>query len=277
MVLNQFILFISLPAMALYYLPKVKLGWDLLFPAGVAWITFIVSFLFFNTLGKRLGWSKALRGCLILTVGLGNTSFVGIPIVESLYGDEGIKTLIIVDLPGTFVVLSTLGIVIATVYSKGESDLKSIAGKVFRFPAFIAFLIGISMAAFKINFPIEIHEVFEKLSATVSPLALVSVGYQLKIEKRSKHWDFLILGLFFKLIVIPSIIFTLYAIVLQQEGLPIKVSIIEAAMASMITASIIAAQHGLKPRLANMMIGFGIPISFVTIGIWYFFIEWFFK
>jgi hypothetical protein len=29
----------------------------------------------------------------------------------------------------------------------------------------------------------------------------------------------------------------------------------------MITASILAATHGLKPRLSSMMIGFGIPIS----------------
>jgi hypothetical protein len=37
----------------------------------------------------------------------------------------------------------------------------------------------------------------------------------------------------------------------------------------MITASILAATHGLKPRLSSMMIGFGIPISFITLAFWY--------
>jgi predicted permease len=40
-----------------------------------------------------------LIGCLILTAGLGNTSF-GFPIIEALYGEEGLKTAILVDQPG---------------------------------------------------------------------------------------------------------------------------------------------------------------------------------
>jgi hypothetical protein len=35
----------------------------------------------------------------------------------------------------------------------------------------------------------------------------------------------------------------------------------------MITASILATTHGLKPRLSSMMIGFGIPISFITLAL----------
>jgi hypothetical protein len=56
---------------------------ELLYPIGVAWIGFSVVFVF-SVLGKRLGWSKKLIGCLILTAGLGNTSF-GFPIIEALY------------------------------------------------------------------------------------------------------------------------------------------------------------------------------------------------
>lgn len=275
-VLNQFILFISLPAMALYYLPKVTLNWDLLFPAGVAWIAFGLAFVIFYGLGKWFGWSKSLMGCLILTAGLGNTSFVGIPVIQAMYGDEGIKTLIIVDLPGTFVVLSTLGIITASAFSRGSSNLKDIILQVFKFPAFIAFLVGISMTAFGLKFNPAIDDVFAKLTATVSPLALVSVGFQLNINKRSKHWGFLALGLFYQLILLPIVIFVLYVLVFKQNGLPIKVSIVEAAMAPMITASIVAAQYGLKPKLANMMIGIGIPISLVTLSLWYFFLEWYF-
>jgi malate permease and related proteins len=40
-------------------------------------------------------------------------------------------------------------------------------------------------------------------------------------------------------------------------------------MAPMITASIVAISYGLKPRLASMMVGFGIPLSFLTLAIWY--------
>ncbi len=58
--------------------------------------------------------------------------------------------------------------------------------------------------------------------------------------------------------------------ILDQHSQMIQVSIMEAAMAPMITASILASTHGLKPRLSSMMIGFGIPLSFITLVFWYF-------
>jgi hypothetical protein len=73
------------------------------------------------------------------------------------------------------------------------------------------------------------------------------------------------LGLLYKLILTPAIIYLLYVVILNQNSKMIEVAIMESAMAPMITASILATTHGLKPRL-SMMIGFGIPISFITLA-----------
>lgn len=268
-VLNQFVIYISLPAMALYYLPKVEISSELLYPLGVAWIGFGLAAGLFIALGKIFHWSKSLVGCLILTSGLGNTSFVGIPVIEALYGKEGLETLILVDLPGTFMVLSTLGILVAATYSRGKTDLKQISSRIFRFPPFLAFCLGISFTLFGFEFKPELNSVFEKLALTVTPLALVSVGYQLRIERKSKHWKFLFLGLGYQLIIWPMVIFILYKFVFDQTEVPFEVCVMEAAMAPMITASIVSASYGLKPRLSTMMVGIGIPVSFITLAIWY--------
>ncbi|MBC9811402.1 AEC family transporter [Crocinitomicaceae bacterium CZZ-1] len=272
--LNQFIIHISLPAMALFYLPKIEFSSDLIYPVAMPWIAFAMAFILFAGLGKLFGWSKSLIGCLILTGGLGNTSFVGIPVIEAVYGEKGLETLIMIDLPGTFVVLSTLGILVATIYSRGTNDFSVIFKKIFTFPPFIVFLIGIVLNVLDIRFPDYLDDVFYKLSATITPIALVSVGFQLKINKRSKHWRFLFLGLAYQLVLLPVFIYVLYVILLKQEGLAIDVCIMEAAMAPMITASIIAASYGLKPRLSNMMVGIGIPVSFITLTMWYFILSW---
>lgn len=267
-VLNQYVLWVALPAMALYYLPKIELGLDLLFPASVAWISFGLAYFFFNFLGKQLGWSKKLIGCLILTGGLGNTSFVGIPVIEALFGKEGLETLIIVDLPGTFIVLSTLGILVASAYSK-QKQSTSFVRKIVLFPPFIAFILGLLMAIIKIDFPFELSETFKVLAATVSPIALISVGFQLKFHRNSKHYRYLALGLAFQLLLVPAVIFGLFYGVFGKTDLATQVCIIEAAMAPMITGAILASSYGLKPQLSNMMVGFGIPISFLTISLWY--------
>ena len=273
-VLNQYILYVALPAMALYYLPKIQLSWDLLLPASIAWIAFGLSYLLFSFLGKMWGWSKKLTGCLIITAGLGNTSFVGIPVIEALYGKEALKTLIIIDLPGTFVVLSTLGVLVATVYANQKGNDESIVKKIFRFPPLIAFAIGFALAILSIDFPDIFSESLRSLASTLTPIALISVGFQLKFKAYSKHYRFLALGLAFQLILLPAIIFTLFFFGLGRMDQVAKVCIIEAAMAPMITGTILASNYGLKPELSNMMVGFGIPISFVTIAGWYALIEY---
>src|SRR5690606_35070415 len=174
-VLNQYVLFIALPAMALYYLPNLQLEWQLIFPASVAWITFALAFVFFTLLGKMFNWSKRLIGCLTLTAGLGNTSFVGIPIIQAIYGDEGIKTLIVIDLPGTFVTMSTVGLIVATLHTSQKNESESIVRKIFSFPPLLAFIIGVSMAILKIEFPSALSESFQKIGVTLSPIALISV------------------------------------------------------------------------------------------------------
>jgi len=272
--LNQFAIYISLPAMALYYIPKIAISSKLFYPLGVAWVGFLVSWLFFAGLGKWLHWPKKLTGCLILTGGLGNTAFVGLPVIEALYGKKGLETAIIVDQPGYFVVVSTLGILVAALYSKGMPTASSVLKKVLLFPPFLAFFAGFCMNLAHHDFNDTVQEVIHRLAATVTPIALVAVGLQLKIERKSRHWNFLALGLFFKLILTPLLFFILYKVILKGPKLETDVSVMQAAMATQITAAILASVNGLKPRLSGMMVGIGIPLSFITMALWYLLLEW---
>lgn len=272
-ILNWIVIYICLPALALYYIPKIKWSNDLLFPISVAWIGFVVSYLLFSLLGKKFGWSKKLVGCLIITAGLGNTSFLGFPIIQALYGEEGMKTAILVDQPGSFVVLSTLGILVATLFSSGSPNGFHIAKKILFFPPFITFLLACVMNILGFDFHEYVEFVLQKIGSSMTPLAMLSVGLQLRFDRKSQHWKFLGLGLLYKLVITPAMFYLLYVVLLQQHTKSIQVAIMESAMAPMITACILASSHGLKPRLSSMMIGFGIPISFVTLLFWYFIVQ----
>lgn len=272
--INKFVVYICLPALALYYIPKVHWDNQLLYLIGVTWIGFSLAFFLFRFLGKKYGWSKKLVGCLIITAGLGNTSFLGYPIVNALYGSEGLKMAILVDQPGTFVVLSTLAVVVATLYSKEATSGAKIVKKVMLFPPFICFLVAVFANVLDLDFHDYFQLTFQKLGSLLTPLAMISVGLQLHFDSRSQHWKFLWIGLAYKLLITPALLFLLYVVILKQHGLMIQVALIEAAMAPMIMASILATSHGLKPRLSSMMIGFGIPISFVTLAFWYFVLQY---
>ena len=271
--LNQYVLYAPLPALALYHIPEISGGPELLYPIGVAWICFGGAWLFFGALRRTFGWSRKLTGCLILCAGLGNTSFIGFPVIEAAYGRDALGTALLVDQPGSFVVLTTLGIVVATLYSRAPVGTGAIVQKILFFPPFIGFAMAVSMNVLDLHFPEGVRGGLLRIGNTVTPVALIAVGLQLRIAKRSKHWGFLGLGLVYKLVLAPALIFVLYVVVLGGTGTAIRVSVLESAMAPMITASILATSHGLKPRLANMMVGIGIPMSFLTALSWYYILE----
>lgn len=268
--LNQFVLFIPLPALAFYYIPEIAIGRELLFPIGVAWISFAASWLVFGGLGKWLGWSHKLTGCLVLTSGLGNTSFVGFPVIEALYGKGGLATALIVDQPGSFLVLSTVGIVVATFYAGEGINGRTMLKKIALFPPFIGFSIAVIMNLMGLHFPEFIRSGLYRIGGTITPVALVAVGLQLNIDPRSKHLGFLVAGLGFKLFAVPALMYLLYVVLLKGSGAVVQIALMEAAMAPMITSVVLASTHGLKPKLANMMVGVGIPLSMITLMGWYY-------
>ena len=267
--LNAFVINISLSAFSLYYISKIELNSSVIYPVLVVWIGIFAAILFFAGLGKIFGWKSSLIGALIMCAGFGNTSFVGIPLIQAMYGEEGLKTVMLVDQPG-FVALSTVGILVANFYSGSKDSLLKHLSKILKFPPFIAFVIALLLNIFSIEIPKDFDEVLMKLGATTVPLALVSVGSQMQWKKIEKKEGFhLFIGLLFKLVLLPLIILVIYKYIFHQNGDVIDICILEAAMAPMITAAIIALAHDLEPKFCNLMVAVGIPLSILTVGIWH--------
>ena len=62
----------------------------------------------------------------------------------------------------------------------------------------------------------------------------------------------------------------LFAGIFGVEGPVMGVTVFEAAMAPMIGASIVAMDHDLDPPLLTLMLGVGIPLSFLTLPAWWY-------
>lgn len=268
--INVIVLNIALPALTLVYIPQIEISKNLIYPVITPWLNIIFAWLLFGYLGRKWGWSKTLTGAVIMMTGFGNTSFVGIPVIQALYGDAGIETVIMVDQPGSFVALTTLGILIANLYSGNENtNYGKLLLNIIKFPPFIAFIIGLIMNFTGFYWTDELLKLLRFFAHLVVPLALISVGMQWKLDRRSQHWKFVWYGLGFKLIAFPLILITLFILMLGQTNEVVEISIMEGAMAPMVTAGIIASAYGLKPRYCSMMLGVGIPLSFITLSLMY--------
>jgi predicted permease len=266
--LNAFIINISLPAMALGYLNKVELQPAYAYAAAMPWIMFAVGFAVLWPLCRVMRLSRRTTGCVILLGGLANTSFIGIPMIEAFYGDQWVSVGIVADQLGSFIVLAVLGISVARVFSGGDKPAwRDIAIRIFGFPPFIATIVALLLMPF--TYPAWLDTMLLRLAATVAPLALVSVGFQLRLSDLRGKTGPLALALTYKLLVGPLVILGLYAWLLGANGPLIQVTIFEAAMAPMISAAIVAMENDLDPPLATLLVGVGIPLSFLTLPVWH--------
>jgi len=133
----------------------------------------------------------------------------------------------------------------------------------------------VALALIPLPYPPWLDELLKRLGATLVPLALVSVGFQLRLSQMHGRVPQLALGLAFKLVIGPALVLLMYAGVIGARGTVIQVTVFEAAMGPMIGAAIVAMDHDLDPALVTLMVGIGIPLSFVTLPAWWWLLQGF--
>lgn len=266
--INAVIIHMSLPALAILYAHDLALGPELILPAAMAWIVFGLGyFFFFHVLGRMPDMDRKTQVCLALTAGLGNTSFVGLPMIEAFFGPEYLGVGMLCDTAGTFMVLAIPGIILASGVSGEKLGGAALARRVLLFPPLVAIVIGFALQP--VAYPGWLATILERLGSTLSPLALLSVGLTLRLGAIRQNLQGLLIGLGYKMVLAPFIIFVLYFYVLGATDVVAKVTVFESAMAPMITGGIIAMSYGARPSLATALLGVGIPLSFLTLPVWY--------
>src|SRR5258708_25951493 len=84
-VLNTFIIYISLPALTLLQIRSVTLQPSLFYAVAMPWLLFVAGAAFFWSIAKAMKLTPQTTGGLMLSGGLCNTSFVGLPMIEAFY------------------------------------------------------------------------------------------------------------------------------------------------------------------------------------------------
>ena len=272
-VLNAFIIHVSLPALTLLHVHEMKFDTSLIFPVAMAWIMFGVGTVFFRMARLWTGWSPQTIGGLILTGSLANTSFVGLPMIEAYYGsnDGELAIGLLIDQLGTYMVLCTLGVFIAVTYSAGNLTFPTMAKKIFLFPPFIA--LAFAFLLLPLEYPDWLKGTLSRLGGTLTPLALMSVGFQLQMEAIHGRLNSLAYGLGYKLILGPALILGLFVGIFGAAGHSIQITVFEAAMAPQIGGAIVAMEHKLDAQLVTLMVGIGIPLSFLTLPVWWYLLQ----
>lgn len=262
-VLNLFVIHISLPALVLLKVPQLHFSLELLTPVFMPWIMLTVAALLVLVAARIFRWSRETIGALLLLVPLGNTSFLGIPMVRAFLGEAGIPAAILYDQFGSFLALSTYGTLVLALYGSSDRPTPTLVlKKIVTFPPFLALLAALALHG--LSFPGPALALLNSLAATLVPLVMIAVGYQLTLRLRPELLLPMFIGLAIKLVISP-LIALLGCRLIGLENLAVQVAILEAGMPPMVSAGALAIMAGLAPELTAALVGVGILFSFLTL------------
>jgi predicted permease len=202
---------------------------------------------------------------LALTGGFGNTPFVGLPMIESLHGRDGMPLGLLMDPLCSCLAQSTIGIAAAALYAaEGPVQPPAMLRRLVTFPPFVALLAAL------LRTPVPMPPVIEQALARMGDtLTLLSVGMQLRLGALHEHRRALCLGLGCKLLLCPAGLVGLLWLCKSELSLVTNVSVIQAAMPPLIGAAVVASQALRAPGLVSLMAGVGIPLRLITVPAWF--------
>ena len=267
-VLNQYVLFVALPALVLQKIPLLEFSSQLWLPAITPWVLLVVVAGLIILAGKIWHWEKTTVGALLVVLPLGNTSFLGFPMVEAFFGDQALPYAMIYDQAGSFLALATYSTILAAWYNPNATTPTAgqIIKRVLTFPSFVALILALCLKS--VTYPAFFSLVLDSLAATLVPVIMVAVGFQFRLQLDNKEAKPLIFALGIKLFLMPLLALGFLSI-FQPDPLLLQVVVFEAAMPPMVSAGAIAIGAGLALRLVPALVGLGLLLSFISLPLWY--------
>lgn len=292
--LNRYILCIALPAVIFNTIPYVDVSSSAYFALFAPWLGFLATGIFMFVVGRWFDWPLSITIVAIILGGLGNTAFLGLSIVSSVFGSEALLAAIIYDQLGSFIILSVLAIpLIAIAQELGRNDVSGSKAKFFNvsqltlvvwriisFPPFVSLLLAFSIPVF---WPVEgwsnsvIGAIFVDsctfLAKSLMPIAMVLVGLSFRWRIESDMRLPLIFILLCKL-VLPPLTLLILVHLLNGELFSIDTDyrnamVFQSAMPPMVTPAILLIAANVAPRFVSTVLTIGTLVSAVTLPVVY--------
>jgi malate permease and related proteins len=264
--LNQLVIYVVIPAVILLRVPSLQLNAQLLVLVIASWLAVAISAGLILLFARYFAWSRAITGALLLTAVLGNTSYLGLPMVKLFFGEAALPFAIIYDQIGTFLALAIYGSIILAVYSDNPlgSSVRAVTLRIVKFPPFVTLIIALTLPLQ--HLPVLVNNVLEGVAMCLVPLTMFIVGLQFQLNIAHADRKPLYVGITCKLLLTPVILLlALYWLSIDQQMK--AVAIFESAMPPMVTAGVLAMSANLAPRLSAAMVGFGLLVSLAWLPI----------
>lgn len=268
--INTTVFNLFLPALCVKVMVNAHLSFEAITVPANAYLTLsiliLISFIFFRMTKNIFHLDNKVIGALILTSTFGNTTYLGLPVITGLYGEESAKFVLYYDLLATTPFLWTVGARFAAHFggekSPGAYDTLK---KLLTLPPLWGIILGILVNVLHLKLPFFIYKALELLGSVVVPLMIFSIGLSLSFVKPS-HAFIIVFVCIFKLILSPIIGFSLGNLMgLSKDTL--NIITLEAGMPSMVLSLLVASVFKLDVTLTAFAIVVTTLMAFVSLPI----------
>lgn len=266
-VLNKVVITLCLPALILIHLPGLEPSASLIPLVVIPWLLLAVTIALVLPASRWLGLSREATAALLVLIPLGNTSFLGFPLVEALLGPEFLPLAVVYDQFGSFLIVCTHVLFVVGWYGEGANPtVRSMARRILTFPPFLALIVALLLG--NAWAPEWLMDLLRRFADMLLPLVTLAIGMSLKLRLLRSDRLPLALGLLGKLIVLPGLALVL-ALLMRAEPDIVRVAVLESAMPPMITAAALLTSAGLARSLAPAMVAWGVLLSALTVPLWF--------
>lgn len=270
---DQWVINVALPCLVVSQIVAIDLDDRLIFPIAAAWSAMAVSAAVVLTIARFRSWPHQITGALLLVAVLGNTSFLGLGIVQSVLGDDALASAVAYDQPGTFLALATWGAFVASTYGRRQiadtseahsTRLWAIGRRLVTFAPFVALVVAVPLRW--VSLPDVVLDTARIVGRTVAPVAMCAVGVRFVTSwsQRTASWVFS--GVAIKMLLAPSCVVALAALWrahAELDPVAIHAAVTQASAPPMITAGIVAISAGCDEELVTSLVGWGTLCGFI--------------
>lgn len=207
-------------------------------------------------------------GALLLATAFPNVTYLGLPVLEQVFGYWARSVVIQLDLFAFTPLLFTVGIMIARYYGEDKGHHRPLLFFL-NTPPFWAALIAVILNLNHIPVPGWLNGTLDKLSAAVAPLMLFSLGLALNWNSiKLQNVRYIIPVISIKLLIMPLVVIMLLPYSAMSHEYKMAVAL-DLAMPSMLMGIIFCDRYKLDSELYAMAVTITTLLSMITLPFWF--------
>ncbi len=161
---------------------------------------------------------RTKRGAFIQGMCRSNFAILGVPLAENMFGNEGTQAIAIV-MPFVILMFNTYSVILLSVFSNSSAhklDKKAVRGilkNIVTNPLILGVLLGLPFMLLEIPLGTALNKTLQYLSGLTTPLALISLGANFRMESLRGRLGYAITASVGKTILLPALMVTAAALI----------------------------------------------------------------